>query len=84
VPRVTAGTEYKIQAIAEYNNKEYSEGYQVIAHRDNEPRHLYRAATMEVRGIEVKVAPNLNVGYVMGVGDEVPKALEQMASKSRC
>jgi hypothetical protein len=81
VPRVTAGTEYKIQAVAEYNNKEYVEGYQVIAHRDNEPRHLYRPATMEVRGIEVKVAPGLNVGYVMGVGDEVPKALEQIGVK---
>jgi LmbE family N-acetylglucosaminyl deacetylase len=81
VPRVSAGTDYKIQAVAEYNNKEYSEGYQVIAHRDNEPRHLYAGATMEVRGVEVKVAPNLNVGYVMGVGDEVPKALEQIGVK---
>src|SRR5262245_50475569 len=81
VPRVAAGTEYKIQAVAEFNNKEYTEGYQIIAHRDNEPRHLYRPATMDVRGIEVKVAPGLNVGYVMGVGDEVPKALEQIGVK---
>jgi LmbE family N-acetylglucosaminyl deacetylase len=81
VPRVAAGTAYKIEAIAEFGNKEYNEGYQVIAHRDNEPRHLYRPATMEVRGIEVKVAPGLSVGYVMGVGDEVPKALEQIGVK---
>ena len=81
VPRVSAGTEYKIQAVAEFGNREYDEGYQVIAHRDNEPRHLYRPATMEVRGIEVKVAPGLNAGYVMGVGDEMPKALEQIGVK---
>ena len=36
---------------------------------------------MDVRGIDVKVAPNLSVGYVMGVGDEVPQALEQIGVK---
>ncbi|MGE0887545.1 MAG: PIG-L family deacetylase [Blastocatellales bacterium] len=81
-PRVTAGNaDFKIQAVAEYDGREYSEGYEVIAHRDNEPRHLYRPATMIVRGVDVKVAPNLSVGYVMGVGDEVPKALEQIGVK---
>ncbi|MGH9838381.1 MAG: PIG-L family deacetylase [Blastocatellia bacterium] len=80
-PRAASGTDYKIQAVAEYNGREYAEGYQVIAYRDNEPRHLYRPAVMDVRGIDVKVAPNLNVGYVMGVGDEIPKALEQIGVK---
>ena len=81
VPQVAPGADYKVQAVAEYNGKEYVEGYQVIAHRDNEPRHLYRPASMDVRGVEVKVAPNLTVGYVMGVGDEVPKSLEQIGVK---
>ena len=81
VPRISTGTDYKVHAVAEYAGREYNEGYQVIAHRDLEPRHLYRPAVMELRGIEVKVAPNLNIGYVMGVGDEVPKALEQIGVK---
>lgn len=81
VPRVAAGTDYQVQAVAEYAGKQYTEGYEVIAHRDNEPRHLYHPATMTVRGVEVNVAPNLNVGYVIGVGDEVPKALEQIGVK---
>ncbi|MCI0392534.1 MAG: PIG-L family deacetylase [Acidobacteria bacterium] len=81
VPAVAADAAYKIQAVAEYAGREYTEGYQVIASRDLEPRHLYRPATMEVRGIDVKVAPGLTVGYVMGVGDEVPKALEQIGVK---
>ncbi|HKQ78989.1 MAG TPA: PIG-L family deacetylase [Blastocatellia bacterium] len=81
VPQLASGADYIVGAVAEYNGKEYVEGYQVIAHRDNEPRHLYRPATMDVRGVEVKVAPNLTVGYVMGVGDEVPKALEQIGVK---
>ena len=78
LPRPATGAEHKIHAVAAYGGREYTEGYQVIAHRDLEPRHLYRPATMEVRGIDVKVAPNLSVGYVMGVGDDVPQALEQI------
>ena len=31
--------------------------------------------------IDVKTAPNLTVGYVMGVGDEVPAGIEQLGAK---
>ncbi|MCH8295675.1 PIG-L family deacetylase [Candidatus Poribacteria bacterium] len=78
---VEAGANYIIQAIGEYNGKTYTEGYQVIAHPDLEPRHLYRPASIELRGIEVKIAPDLKVGYIMGVGDKVPEALEQIGIK---
>jgi LmbE family N-acetylglucosaminyl deacetylase len=81
LPRAATGAAYQIHAVAESGGREYTEGYRVIAHRDLEPRHLYRPATMDVRGIDVQVAPNLSVGYVMGVGDEVPQALEQIGVK---
>lgn len=81
IPSVSPNTDYKIQAVAEYNGREYTEGYQVIAYRDLEPRHLYRDAVMELRGVNVNVAPNLTVGYVMGVGDKVPEAMEQIGVK---
>ena len=81
LPRAATGADDKIHAVAEYGGRDYTEGYRVIAHRDLEPRHLYRPATMDVRGIDVKVAPNLSVGYVMGVGDDVPQALEQIGVK---
>ncbi|HEX2489142.1 MAG TPA: PIG-L family deacetylase, partial [Blastocatellia bacterium] len=80
-PRVETGRDYRIQAVAEYAGRELTEGYRVIAYRDLEPRHLYAPATMNVRGVDVKVAPDLSIGYVMGVGDEVPKALEQIGVK---
>jgi LmbE family N-acetylglucosaminyl deacetylase len=81
IPSVKPGAEYKLQAVAEYAGREYAAGYQVIAHRDLEPRHLYRDAAMTIRGMNVKVAPDLSVGYVMGVGDRVPEALEQIGVK---
>ncbi|MCS7156345.1 MAG: PIG-L family deacetylase [Blastocatellia bacterium] len=78
IPRVEAGKSYRVHAVAEYNGREYAEGYQVIAYRELEPRHLYRPATIELRGVDVKVAPGLTIGYIMGVGDDVPEALAQL------
>ncbi len=82
-PRVTSDQSYSVQAVAEYDGKEYSEGYQVIAHRDNEPRHLYYPATVELRGVEAKVASGLKVGYIMGVGDKIPESLEQIGVQAQ-
>ena len=78
-----AGKNYTIQAVVEYGGKTYREGYRIIAHRDLETRYLYRAATAELNGIDVHVAPGLKVGYVMGAGDEVPEALEQIGVKAQ-
>ena len=36
---------------------------------------------MSVKVIDVKTAPNLNVGYIVGVGDQVPPAIEQLGAK---
>ena len=52
--RAGTGRDYRIQAIAEYAGREFTEGYRVIAYRDLEPRHLYAPATMDVRGVDVK------------------------------
>jgi LmbE family N-acetylglucosaminyl deacetylase len=70
--------DYSIEAVATVDGKEYKEGYDIIEHRDLETRYLYHDATARVRGIDVKIAPGLKVGYVMGVGDEVPAGLAQL------
>jgi LmbE family N-acetylglucosaminyl deacetylase len=70
--------EYTIDAVATVNGQEFKEGYDIIEHRDLETRYLYHDATARVRGIDVKIAPGLTVGYVMGVGDEVPAGIAQL------
>lgn len=72
--------DYMIRAKATAGGKDYSTGYQIIKHRDYETTYIYRDATLTVRGIDVEIAPNLNVGYVMGVGDEVPSGIEQLGA----
>ncbi len=74
-PPVVEEQEYIVEAVAEAGGRTYREGYDVIRHRDLETRHLYKPARVRVRGLNVNVAPNLAVGYVMGVGDEVPAGI---------
>ena len=70
--------EYGVEAVASSGGRDYREGYTTIRHRDLETRYLYRAAVASVRGVDVKIAPGLKVGYVMGVGDDVPSGLVQI------
>jgi hypothetical protein len=69
---------YKITAVCEYNHHEYEEGYQVTGYPTLRPYFLYKPATYELSGVDVKIAPNLRVGYVMGSGDDVPSSLEHL------
>lgn len=69
---------YEITAVSEYNGHKYSEGYEVTGYPTLRPYFLYRPATYRLTGVDVKVAPDLNVGYVMGSGDDVPSSLEHL------
>jgi hypothetical protein len=73
--------DYTIQAVATLDGRTYSEGYDIIAHRDLETRYLYKDASSVIRGVDVRIAPDLTVGYVMGIGDEVPAGIAQLGAK---
>jgi hypothetical protein len=60
---------------------EYRLGYQVVEYPHTTRRHVLRAPEVAVSVLDVKVKPNLTVGYVMGVGDEIPLALEQLGAR---
>jgi hypothetical protein len=81
---VTAGTidgELRdVVAVATADGREYQEGYELIEPRDLEARYLYHPAAAQVRGVDVQVVPNLEVGYVMGIGDQVPVGLRQLGA----
>jgi LmbE family N-acetylglucosaminyl deacetylase len=73
--------DYTIDAVASASGRDFREGYDTIAHRDLETRYLYHDATIRVRGVDVKIAPGLKVGYVMGVGDDVPAGIAQLGAQ---
>ena len=69
---------YSITAVAEFGGKRYREGYRVTGYSGLRPYFLYAPSTYKTSGVDVKVAPDLKVGYVMGSGDDVPDSLEHL------
>lgn len=69
---------YKVTAHAEYNGKQYAEGFKVITRPDLDSYYAYRPATENVQAVDVKLPPPLKVGYVMGTGDEIPSVLQSV------
>lgn len=69
---------YTITAVATYDSREYKEGYHTIGYPDLRPYNLYRASAYRTTGVDVKIAPDLNVGYVVGAGDDVPLSLANL------
>jgi LmbE family N-acetylglucosaminyl deacetylase len=66
---------YVIMAVANYDGREYKEGYHTVGYAGLRPYNLYRASTYRTTGVDAKVAPGLNVGYIVGAGDDVPQSL---------
>jgi LmbE family N-acetylglucosaminyl deacetylase len=69
---------YEITAVARYENKEYREGYHVTGYPGIRPYFLYDPATYKTTGVNVKIAPDLRVGYITGSGDDVPASLRNL------
>lgn len=77
--KVTPG-EAEIRAVAMRGDESFREGYQVIAYNHTQSRHLFHPARSKIKMIDVVMPPNLQVGYVMGTGDEVPAAIRQLGA----
>ena len=59
----------------------FSEGYQDIEYPHVERRQVIKPAEASLKVIDVKTISNLSVGYIDGVGDQVPPAIEQLGAK---
>jgi len=78
VPAGASETRRELSAVATVDGRQYRDGYQVISYPHIERRFVYHDATAEAEVIDVKVAPNLKVGYIEGAGDDFGAALERM------
>ena len=73
--------EYEVGAVVEHAGRRFDRGYQVVEYAHTERRHIGRAASGTFKVIDVAIAPGLTVGYVEGVGDAVPPAIEQLGAR---
>jgi hypothetical protein len=62
-------------------SEQFTNGYQVIEYPHIQRRHKVIPAETTVKVVDVGVAPNIRMGYIMGVGDLVPQALDQLGVK---
>ena len=58
-----------------------SVGYQVIEYPHIQRRHKIVPAVARFKVIDVTIPAGLTVGYIMGVGDQVPDALRQLGAR---
>ena len=80
IPEGVTG-QHRLAAVAETAGRTYQNSYQVIRHRDLPLRYLVREAAAMVAAFDVQVKPGRHVGYVMGVGDELPAALTALGAE---
>jgi hypothetical protein len=80
-PRGTKPGAYPVRAVLTSGGERFTNGYQVVEYPHTRRRHLLRAAEATLKVLDVAIAPRLNVGYVMGVGDQVPPAIEQLGAR---
>lgn len=74
-----AGTaEASLRAVVTFAGKEYAEGYRVVAYDHIQERHVFLESTARVVPVDVRVGAHVQVGYVMGTGDEVAKAISEL------
>jgi hypothetical protein len=76
---ITAQASAKLDASAP--EETFDKGYQVIEYPHIQRRHKVIPAQARVKVLDVRVPASLSVGYIMGVGDRVPAALQQLGAR---
>jgi LmbE family N-acetylglucosaminyl deacetylase len=69
---------FSIKAIAQSAGRSYETGWRTVGYPGLQPYNQYLPAELKTRKVDVKLAPGLRVGYVMGPGDMVPQAIEEL------
>jgi hypothetical protein len=59
----------------------FTGGYQEIDYPHIQRRQVIKPAETELKVMTVKVTPGVRLGYIVGAGDQVPPALEQLGAK---
>jgi GlcNAc-PI de-N-acetylase/alpha-galactosidase-like protein len=78
--------EYGFRAVvtsAATGAERFASGYQEIEYPHVQRRQVIKPADATVKVVDVRTTPNVSVGYIVGVGDQVPPALEQLGVKPR-
>ena len=83
-PAAAAPGEFAAKAVVTSDGGANSDlGYQVVEYPHIHRRHVVQAAAVRMKVFDIAIAPALKVGYIMGVGDQVPDAIAQLGADVR-
>jgi len=68
----------EIHAVLDAGDRQYREGYSLVTREDLGAAYYYQPAAQHISIVDVKVAKELKLGYVMGAGDDIPTVLHQI------
>ena len=74
---------YTVSARVISNARTFTRGYDIVEYPHTKRQHIYVPPTTTIKALVVQVPPGLSVGYVMGVGDQVPPAIAQLGASVR-
>jgi len=84
VPAAVKVGEYQLRAVvtsAATGTTKFDRGYLEIDYPHIQRRQVIKPAETDLKVIDARITPNVKVGYVVGAGDQVPPALEQLGAK---
>ena len=74
-PAALTAAPYRITAVADFDGKQYRQGFQSVGYPGLRPYPYAHDATYRATGVDVKIAPHLKVAYISGTGDDVAQSL---------
>ena len=75
---------YTLRAVATSpatGSEKFSSGYQEIEYPHIQRQQVIKPAETILKVIDVRTVPNISAGYIVGVGDQVPPAIQQLGVK---
>ena len=79
-PSAVESGEYTLKAVARSGDHTFESGWQSVGYPGLAPYNIYKPAQLNTRKVDVKLASALRIGYVMGTGDLVPEAIEELGA----
>lgn len=76
--------EYTLRAVVTSEatgDENFTSGYQEIEYPHVQRRQVIKPAEVALKVVDVKTVSGLRVGYIAGVGDQVPQAIEQLGAR---
>jgi len=68
----------EIRASLKSGQRNFEEGYSVVTREDLGTFYYYQPAVQRISVVDVKIPKDIEVGYIMGAGDNIPTVLEQV------